>query len=153
MVLIGWASNPVVATICILLPIIAGFSVGLRILARCVVQKNAGWDDGCIGASLVCFLFSFLSCGLVCVFLFGWGNWDERERGGGRGMDRRREGRRRKREGGWVEERVLWIGSDWTELVTELYCSLSGCLAEREGEEETGLSFFFPPFFLFVLLI
>ncbi|KAL9532310.1 SAT4 family membrane protein [Sphaerulina musiva] len=53
MVLIGWASNPVVATICILLPIIAGFSVGLRILARCVVQKNAGWDDGCIGASLL----------------------------------------------------------------------------------------------------
>lgn len=42
-----------------------------------------------------------------------------------------------------MEERVLWIGSDWTGLVNELYCSLSGCLAEREGEEERGLSFFF----------
>lgn len=81
MVLIGWASNPVVATICILLPIIAGFSVGLRILARCVVQKNAGWDDGCIGASLVCFSFPFL----FSFLFFGWENWDERERGGVRG--------------------------------------------------------------------
>lgn len=88
MVLIGWASNPVVATICILLPIIAGFSVGLRILARCVVQKNAGWDDGCIGASLVCFLFSFSLFFLLLfpffevyfAFSFFWeGNWDERE--------------------------------------------------------------------------
>lgn len=73
MVLIGWASNPVVATICILLPIIAGFSVGLRILARCVVQKNAGWDDGCIGASLVCFRFLFFSWGLLSAFSFFWG--------------------------------------------------------------------------------
>lgn len=73
-----------------------------------------------------------------------------RERGGVRGereMDRWREGGRRKREGGWVEERVLWIGSDWTGLVNELYCSLSGCLAEREGEEERGLSFFSLLFF------
>lgn len=92
------------------------------------------------------FLFFFL---FLFLFLFGWGNWDEREGVGERGMDRWREGGRRKREGGWVEERVLWIGSDWTELVNELYCSLSGSLAERDGEEETGLSFFFPPFFLF----
>lgn len=147
MVLIGWASNPVVATICILLPIIAGFSVGLRILARCVVQKNAGWDDGCIGASLVCFflVFRFCFCFFFSFSLFGWGNWDEREGVGERGMDRWREGRRRKREGGWVEERVLWIRSDWTGLVNELYCSPSGCLAEREGEEERGL-------FLFLLI-
>lgn len=44
---------------------------------------------------------------------------------------------------------LVWIGLDWTELVNELYSSLSGCLAEREGEEEKVLSFFFPPFFLF----
>lgn len=49
-----------------------------------------------------------------------------------------------------MEERVLWIGSDWTELVNELYCFLSGCLAEREGEEETGLSFFSLLFFSFL---
>lgn len=64
-------------------------------------------------------------------------------------MDRWREGGRRKREGGWVEERVLWIGSDWTGLVNELYCSLSGCLAEREGEDARGLSFFPSFYFLF----
>lgn len=41
------------------------------------------------------------------------------------------------------EERVLWFGLDWTGLVNELYCSLSGYLAEREGEEEReGCSFF-----------
>lgn len=70
---------------------------------------------------------------------------------GERGMKRWREGGRRKREGGWVEERLLWIGSDWTGLVNELYCSLSGYLAEREGEEERGLSFFsfFFPLFSF----
>lgn len=124
------------------------------------MQKNAGWDDGCIGASLVCFLFYFLfflSCGLLCVFLF-WGGGigmreREREGRGERGVDRWREGGRRKREGGWVEERVLWIGSDWTGLVNELYCSLSGCLAEREGEEETGLSIFSLHFFSFLFLL
>lgn len=68
-------------------------------------------------------------------------------------MKRWREGRRRTREGGWVEERVLWIGLNWTELVTELYCSLSGCLAEREGEEETGLSIFSLYFFPFLFLL
>lgn len=93
------------------------------------------------------FLFSLFSFPFLFFFLFGWGNWDEREGVGERGMERWREGRRRKREGGWVEERVLWFGLDWTGLVNELYCSLSGCLAEREGEEERGLSFFSLLFF------
>lgn len=44
-----------------------------------------------------------------------------------------------------MEERVLWFGLDWTGLVNELYCPLSGYLAEREGEEERGL-------FLFLLI-
>lgn len=53
-----------------------------------------------------------------------------------------------------MEERVLWFGLDWTGLVNELSCSLSGCLAEREGEEERGLSFFSLLFssFLFLLI-
>lgn len=72
---------------------------------------------------------------------------------GERGMKRWREGGRRKREGGWVEERVLWIGSDWTGLVNELYCSLSGFLAEREGEKETGLSLYSLLFFSFPFLL
>lgn len=96
------------------------------------------------------FLFSFLFFGEVGEL--GW----ERKGGGvrsERGMDRWREGRRRKREGGWVEERVLWIGSDWTGLGNELYCSLSGCLAEREGEEERGLSIFSLLFFSFLFLL
>lgn len=52
------------------------------------MQKNAGWDDGCIGASLVCcFLFSFLFVEVYFAFsFFGWGiGMRERERGGVRG--------------------------------------------------------------------
>lgn len=121
MVLIGWASNPVVATICILLPIIAGFSVGLRILARCVVQKNAGWDDGCIGASLVCFFFSFLFflpfLWFTLRFPFFWeGNWDEREGRGEKGwIDGGREEGENEREVGWKRGffGLGWIGLDW----------------------------------------
>lgn len=101
------------------------------------------------------FVFSFLWFTLR--FLFFWeGNWDERERGGvrgERGMKRWREGGRRKREGGWVEESGLWFGLDWTGLVNELYYSLSGYLAEREGEEERGLSIFSLHFFSFLFLL
>lgn len=51
------------------------------------MQKNAGWDDGCIGASLVCFLFFFfLFFGFFLVF------WVFLFLGGGSGMRERGEG-------------------------------------------------------------
>lgn len=63
-------------------------------------------------------------------------------------MEGGRKENKRGRLGG-REGSLVWIGLDWTGLVNELYCSRSGSLAERDGEEEKGLSFFFPPFFLF----
>lgn len=66
------------------------------------------------------FLFCFFFPGVYFAFsFFGWGKGDEREGGGvrgERGMDRWREGRRRTREGDWVEERVLWFGLVWIGL-------------------------------------
>lgn len=60
-------------------------------------------------------------------------------------------GRKEKTRGRLVgrEGSLVWFGLDWTGLVTELYYSLSGCLAEREEEEERGLSIFSLHFFSF----
>ncbi|USW52099.1 hypothetical protein Slin15195_G054180 [Septoria linicola] len=55
MVLHGWASNTTVVAVCVMMPILAAFSVGMRAYARFLVQKNAGWDDCFI---LVSILFS-----------------------------------------------------------------------------------------------
>lgn len=74
------------------------------------MQKNAGWDDGCIGASLVCFFLSslfFFFPGVYFAFSLFWeGNWDEREMGRGLGMrgdwiDGGREEGENEREVGW----------------------------------------------------
>lgn len=35
------------------------------------MQKNAGWDDGCIGASLVCFFLFFFSFSFFLSFRVG----------------------------------------------------------------------------------
>lgn len=58
------------------------------------------------------------------------------------------EGGRRKREGGWVEERVLWIGSDWTGLVNELYCSI-WLSSRKRGRGRDSVVLFLSSFFLF----
>lgn len=66
------------------------------------MQKNAGWDDGCIGASLVCFFFFsffffFFFVEVYFAFSFFWvGELDEKE-----WIDGGREEEENEREVGW----------------------------------------------------
>lgn len=63
----GHASGEAVVATVIVLSCVSTFAVAMRLYARCGVAKNAGWDDGLIVISAVCFtLANHTRCHVHC---------------------------------------------------------------------------------------